>query len=351
VIPIHRWPGHDLAAWQAAVQPGDPFEDAGPAATWRSATKALVVRCYGRWLGFLLDLGCLDPEALPDSRIDEEVLRHYIARLRSQCLDTTTTMYIEGLARALTIMAPHGDWSWLWRAAQHLRGTMRRRKRKDLKVRPSQELFDLGLRLMDKADAPSPLVCQRAVLFRDGLLIALLAARPLRLKNLAALEIDRHVVRTGEDFRLCLSPDETKTHVHIDLPIDGELADRLERYLEDHRPTLLGASQSPLLWITHDGRAMRSCAVYKSIVTRTRKAFGVAINPHLFRDCAATSLAIEDPGHVQVAATLLGHRSLSSTTRHYNQATTLTAARTYARTIADLRRGTLGRRDREWRPS
>ena len=28
--------------------------------------------------------------------------------------------------------------------------------------------------------------------------------------------------------------------------------------------------------------------------------FGHALNPHLFRDCAATSIAIEDPDHVRI---------------------------------------------------
>ena len=30
VIPFERWPDVDRLAWQAAVRPGDPFEDVGP---------------------------------------------------------------------------------------------------------------------------------------------------------------------------------------------------------------------------------------------------------------------------------------------------------------------------------
>ena len=47
---------------------------------------------------------------------------------------------------------------------------------------------------------------------------------------------------------------------------------------------------------------------------------GRAINPHLFRDCAATSIAIDDPGHVGIACRLLGHRAASTTERYYNHA-------------------------------
>jgi site-specific recombinase XerD len=246
-------------------------------------------------------------------------------------------------------MAPERDWSWLRRVAAQIRGNIRRRKRKDLKIRSSRELFHLGLSLMEEADGTSRLAWKQAVQFRDGLLIALLAARPLRLKNLAALEFDHSLVRTGDGFRLLLSPEETKTHIFVDLPLNGPLADCVERYLHYYRPVLLGAKECPLLWITQDGRAMIPGAIYRCITRRTRKAFGVAINPHLFRDCAATSLAIDDPAHVRVATTLLGHRSLTSTTRYYNQATTVTAAGKYAQTVLALRRGPINSRDRNWR--
>ena len=34
---------------------------------------------------------------------------------------------------------------------------------------------------------------------------------------------------------------------------------------------------------------------YKGLRKRTTARFGHTVNPHLFRDCAATSIAIEDP--------------------------------------------------------
>ncbi len=51
------------------------------------------------------------------------------------------------------------------------------------------------------------------------------------------------------------------------------------------------------------------------------------INPHLFRDCAATSIAIDDPVHVGIAARVLGHRTGSTTERFYNQARSIEASR------------------------
>jgi integrase/recombinase XerD len=48
---------------------------------------------------------------------------------------------------------------------------------------------------------------------------------------------------------------------------------------------------------------------------------------HLFRDAAATTLAIADPAHVRVAAPLLGHRTFTTTERHCQQAQAFDAHR------------------------
>ena len=50
---------------------------------------------------------------------------------------------------------------------------------------------------------------------------------------------------------------------------------------------------------------MTQMALYDRIMLQTKAAFGLPLNPHLFRDCAATSIAIQDPEHVRIAASLL----------------------------------------------
>jgi hypothetical protein len=63
----------------------------------------------------------------------------------------------------------------------------------------------------------------------------------------------------------------------------------------------------------------------------------VPINPHLFRDCAATTIATEDPGHIGIASRLLGHASIRTTDRHYRQANSINASRHYEAARAELR--------------
>lgn len=74
-----------------------------------------------------------------------------------------------------------------------------------------------------------------------------------------------------------------------------------------------------------------------SIKSRTKTAFGHAINPHLFRDCAATSFATDDPEHVRCIAPLLGHTRMAMSEKYYNQASMLTAVRTFSVTIMKIR--------------
>jgi integrase/recombinase XerD len=69
---------------------------------------------------------------------------------------------------------------------------------------------------------------------------------------------------------------------------------------------------------------------------------GQPINPHLFRDCAVTSVAIDDPANIGVASRLLGHRTRSTTERYYNQACGVEASRLMQEALLARRYDVLG---------
>lgn len=89
------------------------------------------------------------------------------------------------------------------------------------------------------------------------------------------------------------------------------------------------------------GAPMTRNAIYMRVTARTRDGLGRSINPHLFRDCAATSIAIDDPGHIGIASRLLGHRTASTTERYYNHARSLEASRLVQQHILALRDGSV----------
>jgi integrase/recombinase XerD len=99
------------------------------------------------------------------------------------------------------------------------------------------------------------------------------------------------------------------------------------------------SSVGDALWISRHGLPLSRETVYGCIRARTLHGLGRAINPHLFRACAATSIAIDDPHHVHVASRLLGHRKVSTTETYYNLALSVEASRLMQNVLLSLRRG------------
>lgn len=153
-----------------------------------------------------------------------------------------------------------------------------------------------------------------ALAYGDGRIIALLAMRPLRRRNLAGLILGRTRVQPEEGWTLRFSGEDTKTRGPIKMPWPALLAPALEHYLAVHRPVLAALRSrwarpvDDALWVSSHGSPMTQMAIYDQIRQRTTEGLGKAVNPHLFRDAAATTMAVEDAQHVQLATPLLGHR-------------------------------------------
>ena len=65
----------------------------------------------------------------------------------------------------------------------------------------------------------------------------------------------------------------------------------------------------------------------QAVSTAVKRELGIAIPPHFFRDCAATTVATRDPEHARIIASILGHARRETAERYYNHARTLTAGR------------------------
>jgi hypothetical protein len=164
----------------------------------------------------------------------------------------------------------------------------------------------------------------------------------LRRRNFVALEISRHLVRAGPGWRPVVPEPEVKTGRPPELPFPEVLVPVLERYLAIHRSVLVaqaapGGVGSQALWLSARGRRLHEATLGFHIKALTRAAFGRSVNLYLFRDCTVTSLAIEGPAHVGIAAQVLGHGTLA-TERHYNLARGQEAAARWHETLDRLRR-------------
>ena len=182
-----------------------------------------------------------------------------------------------------------------------------------------------------------------ALAFRDGLIIAFLAYRPLRAKNLTMICCDQHLARRGDSWWVAFAGDEIKNKQPLEFPFPATLSPHLETYLNIYRPILLTAGDrhapAPIarLWVSRDATALGQQTIGHHIKRRTRAEFGIALNPHGFRDCAATWIAIYDPEHVQIVAAILGHSCLETSERYYNLARGLEAGRRYHGEIKAIR--------------
>jgi integrase len=61
----------------------------------------------------------------------------------------------------------------------------------------------------------------------------------------------------------------------------------------------------------------------------TRAHLGRDLSPHLFRDCAATSIAVRDPEHGGIIKDDLGHTTFKTGEKFYNQADMTSALRRF----------------------
>jgi len=334
-------PQQDRDIWQKECEVADILEiDVGVRANHAAISNYKAEQGYGRWLTFLKFNDVAALELAPADRITSQRVISYVECLEGLGNSTQTVLSrLQELGEAAKVFAPDRDWSFINRLASKVRARHKpARSKKHLKL--SDELIDLGMSLIARARDQDGL--EAALLHRDGLLIALTAYAPFRRRNIASTQIGQNLISLGDIYLLVLDDTETKTSNVQELYVPEDLLEPLDLYLKKYRPFLMartGRWTKPVtkeLWVSKDGSPMTQTALYDRFRARTQEAFGVAINPHLFRDAAATMLAIEDPAHVRIAAPLLGHRTFTTTERYYQQATGLEAHRGYAKILRGL---------------
>jgi integrase len=327
------------------------FESGGAGANWSEASRFKVARGYGYWLSWLANRNLCDPDLGPDDRVNRERVAAYVAEITPTRAPYTVLCRIEELYSAMRVMAPEADWDWLLELCRTLSARVRSIRDKFSRLKPIHELAALGERLMEEAETEA--ICsptRRAVRFRDGLMIGLLAYRPVRQKNFTSMRLGQHLVKASGCWALLFGASETKTRVPYEAAFPAALAPKLERYLEVHWPVLMrgnGAHHKgdapPInpgldaVWVSEVGTQLEQHALACRIVKLTRKAFGHSVSPHMFRDAAATSIAVDNPKYVGDASLVLGHAGQKMTEKHYNHAGSLEASRRHAEALSRLR--------------
>jgi hypothetical protein len=343
------WPDDLQAAWAAACRPGSLLRQTGVAARWSEPTKVHVIRGIGTFLFWLQESGLASPTAAFADLVTPPYVMAYAAARRTQTLDATVRTQLVGLFRGMAVIFRDRDCSWIRRLIASIPdGRAASRQRKQPRLRHSLELLELGQQLTqqaEKATTGKPL--RRAILFRNGTMIALLALRPIRRKNASALVIGRHIVRIDDRWRLTLPAAEVKNREAYDQWVPAEVGALLDRYIGIYRPVLLASGNeraqsdlTPHLWVTQFGTRPTAAGFAQIVCNETAKAFGKSVPPHFFRDSAMTSWAMDLPKQVLGSKHLLGNRSFAVVESAYNMAGSSDAAGKLQQTITALRQDT-----------
>jgi integrase/recombinase XerD len=334
-----EWPRRDQDLLQAANRIGGFLEPNGKAAHWKEKTRRGVVKRYSLWLGYMAVTDQLDPDLSPFERINEETLTGYVHWLEARGnASTTVSSCVRDLAEALRVMEPAADLGLLSELISVLRARQAPSRDKHSRIRHPDDLLQgiFGhLEGLPKNPAPNEKI--RATWYRDSLAFAFLVCRPIRLKNLAALRLGHHLGQKEERWFCRLDASETKEKVSFEFTLPPRLNPYMAAYLDRYRPILLDGNVDDHLWISIRRTPMSGQAIYCSTCSLTERLFGVRINPHLLRDCAASALATEDPEHILAIARILGHKSIKTTTRHYNQSQMTAAGEILHEVLAGLR--------------
>lgn len=336
-LPLATWPATDRAAWEDLFREGDLLDGQGAALHWAEATRRTNRKHYARWLGWLAANDLLDLDITPWERMSPARVDAYARSLIDRLAPRTAASALIGLKCVVQRMQPNVDWRWFKDLTNRLD-----RWAKPSRANRGQALSAPGIfsRLLADLEqcARGPLAKRHdQLIYRDTLIVAILAACPIRLRNLAMMRFGDHLYQIGAEWRLRFDDGETKTGQPINLVIPIELAPFVAIFLEKVWPGFPRVANDNHVWPACKGKPMAEETIYMRVIKRTRELFGVAINPHAFRTIAATFLAESSPEDALYARPLLGHRQQQTTERYYIRASQIKAARTVSTALCDIR--------------
>lgn len=351
-LPISTWPQACQSQWYAAFSESDLFETDKPATRWRAATVKKTRDGFGTFISWIIFRDIFDNDSDVVKLVTRDLIKGFIKTLEaSKYAPYTIYCHIQEVYDAARVMDPAQNWSWLKSAVKKLRSRSRPVRNKLQRLQPADALERLGRSLIQKSQTDKNLsFYKRALMFRDGLMIALLIRRPFRLKNFTNLRLEDNLTIHETSASFLFSADEMKGKRPFEVAFPQEYFEWLQIYLINYRPYLLSLTQegdevtlqmnisghNKALWISNEGRALTDGSLRNTIRKRTKKEFDTDMTPHLFRDASVTTLIRHAPESARITRSILGHTSIDMTNAHYNQARMIETSRRHTSLIKSL---------------
>lgn len=150
--------------------------------------------------------------------------------------------------------------------------------------------------------------------------IEILLMAPMRVGNLAMLELEEHVTwsgpgRTGQ-LRIHLDKSVVKNNTDLNFVLPEESTALVNTYIERFRP-LLADEGTMQLFVSQTGRAKGAHALSKQISKTIKRRLGLDVHAHLLRHFAVYNYLREHPEDYETPRRMLSHKSIETTTHAY----------------------------------
>jgi len=163
------------------------------------------------------------------------------------------------------------------------------------------------------------------------LAMEILIHAPMRISNLAGLDMENHVHlpsagRPG-DTHLTVPKLNVKNRVLVEHHLPEHVTTMIRTYIRIFRPLLTTSTSSTALFPNHKGAAKRSDSMSKQLGAYIWKELGIKWNAHIFRHFAACLIIDERPGDYEGPRRLLHHQDANTTYNTYQGRETRSATK------------------------
>ena len=243
--------------------------------------------------------------------------------------DTSLHAYLAALIAAARFVEVSDD---QWKALVKIGDLVRRKQaeltpknRARIKTLSEPDIEDkylnLPLTIAKRLDGvKSPTIAQALEMQAAAALEFLLKA-PLRIENVAKLDLERHIRRPGGGlpgtWLIHFDGHEVKNGNQIDLELNEATSALLDHYVTMFRPVLLRKGACSALFVNMHGDPKTKESLAKQLKKLIKREVGVKWNPHIVRAHAGWMLLEEQPGRHRRVQQILGHSSMDTTTSYY----------------------------------
>ena len=157
-----------------------------------------------------------------------------------------------------------------------------------------------------------------AIAIQSALAMQIELEAPMRAKNLAQLDLDRHFDFVSDtQCHIDIEADDVKNDQNLSYVL-GETFVRLFRvYVDVYRPLLMGPQNSSALFISRHGRSKDPSELAGQLQRFIHKGVVLRMNVHLFRHLTGYIYLRHHPGEYEPVRQLLGHKDIRTTINFY----------------------------------